>query len=259
LYVVVEFLSEGEKIRGFFFPPAGTASTATVLFLQGFPGVEGDELLCERLAQENIGVLTFNYRGTFHSQGLFSFSNAIADIGAALNYLRQPASDLEQQVSPERIALGGWSFGSGLVPAGAAQHPELKRIFAISGRDFNQEALRIEQDPEYARQVMQNLESLQAPRGPLRFREDVLADLVQNRTAFDIENLVPLLKERDILLLGGWDDSVVAIEEHLLPFYRQLKENGAGKARIEVLQDDHEFIQTRDKLVGLIVKWLGER
>jgi len=74
MMIPVEFASSGSMIRGYFFPSSGDPIIATVIFLQGFPGIEGDELICERLAQANVSVLTFNYRGTFGSQGYFSFS-----------------------------------------------------------------------------------------------------------------------------------------------------------------------------------------
>jgi hypothetical protein len=82
--VSIEFLSSDNPVMGYFFPASRKPIIATVIFLQGFPGTEGDELICERLAQECVNVLTFNYRGTFLSKGFFSFSNAIADVGAAL-------------------------------------------------------------------------------------------------------------------------------------------------------------------------------
>jgi pimeloyl-ACP methyl ester carboxylesterase len=258
MVIPVTFDSSGSQLRGWFFPSSGYLNLATVLFLQGFPGTEGDELLCERLAQENVSVLTFNYRGTFRSEGWFSFSNAVSDIGAALRFVKEPGRLKKHQINPEKIVLGGWSFGSGLLPAGAVQHPDFSRIFAISGRDFGKEALKIEKDHEYAKEVMRNLESVRAPKGPVAFRDDILSDLVKNRASFDIEKLAPLLKERDILLIGGWNDSVVAIEDHLLPFYRLLLEKGAKKARIEALPDDHDFSETRNQLVHLIVNWLRE-
>jgi hypothetical protein len=59
-------------------------------------------------------------------------------------------------------------------------------------------------------------------------------------------------------LMGGWNDRVVDLEEHLLPFHRLLLANGAKKARIEANPDDHEFSETRDQLVQLIVHWLRE-
>ena len=89
------FKSNGSKVRGYFFSSKKTPTLATILFLQGSPGIEGDELICERLAQANTNVLTFNYRGTFQSQGTFSFSHAIDDIGVAIQFLKDP--ELQQK------------------------------------------------------------------------------------------------------------------------------------------------------------------
>jgi dienelactone hydrolase len=258
MMVSVEFLSQGSKLRGYSFPSKGTPVLATVLFLQGFPGVEGDELICERLSEENIHVFTFNYRGTFRSEGLFSFSNALSDIQAAYQFLQESSGLKEYQVDPGQIVLGGWSFGSGLAPAAAVRLPGLARLFAISGRDFDKEAIHIQEDPEYARQVRQNLQSIRAPDGPVAFNDDILSDLIAIQETFDMEKLARALKEHSVLLVGGWNDSVIGIEEHLLPFYRILAANGAKKVRIAALPDDHEFSSSRDQLVRLIVDWLRE-
>ncbi len=59
----VEFESSESVLRGYFFPASGDFTFATVLFLQGFPGTEGDELICERLARGGANVLTFNFGG----------------------------------------------------------------------------------------------------------------------------------------------------------------------------------------------------
>lgn len=51
-------------------------------------------------------------------------------------------------------------------------------------------------------------------------------DLVENWAIFDVEKQISYLVDRDILLIGGWDGNVIDIEDHLLPLYRSLKENG---------------------------------
>ena len=244
-------------LQGYFFPARGEPVLATVIFLQGFPGVEGDELICALLAQANLNVLTFNYRGTFRSQGNFSFSNAVSDIGATLSYLSQPGIQQEYHIDTGRLVLGGWSFGSGILPAGAAQHPQFSSLFTLSGRNFAEEARRIERDPAYARTVAGNLESIRSPHGPVNLVDDLLADLVANQDTFDILRLAPLLKDRRVLLVGAWDDEVSPIEDHLLPFYRLLVEHGAQNVSIQAFQDDHEFSASREQLVQLIVSWLS--
>jgi hypothetical protein len=255
--VLIEFPSSDNPVKGYFFPASRQPIIATVIFLQGFPGIEGDELICERLARGCVNVLTFNYRGTFQSKGFFSFSNAIADIGAALRFVKQPHTVDKYQIDPAKIVLGGWSFGSGIMPAGAAQYSEIKQIFMISGRDFCKEALKIQQDPDYAKEVSGNLENIRSPKGPVLYRDDLLSDLVDNRAIFDIDHLSLILQDRGILLIGGWDDSVNSIEDYILPFYRALVKNDAINDKIEAIQDDHEFLNSRDRLVEIIVDWLS--
>jgi dienelactone hydrolase len=252
----VEFMSSNHRIQGYFFPAAGNEAIATVLFLQGFPGVEGDELICERLAQKRVHVLSFNYRGTFASEGYFSFSHAVADIGAALRFLQESQVAQTYRIDPQAIILGGWSFGSGIVLAEAVQAAHIRRIFAISGRDFGQEARKVAQDAAYAETVTRNLAAMRAPEGPVHFRDDLTSDLINNQATFTIEQQLPSLKDRDILLLGAWDDEINPIEDHLLPLYRSLTSKGIP-SHIAAFKDGHGFSDSKDQLVQEIIHWLG--
>jgi dienelactone hydrolase len=253
----VEFLSSGNKIKGYFFPSPGDKPIASIVFLQGFPGIDGDELICSGLAQENINVLTFNYRGTFQSEGLFSFENAMADIGAALQFLKEPHFQKTYRIDPENIHLGGWSFGSGLVLVGAMDHKEIKKIFRIAGSDFGKEARKIADDPDYAVEVRKNLERVRYPDGPVKFKGDLVRNLINNQAIFDMDKLIPNLKDRDILLLGGWDDQVALVEDNLIPLYRTLANQGIN-VTIEALQDGYSFDNSKNRLIQIIVNWLNQ-
>jgi fermentation-respiration switch protein FrsA (DUF1100 family) len=258
MMIPTEFTNSGSRLQGYFFPAGTTPALATVIFLQGFPGVEGDELICEKLAAKGVHVFTFNYRGTFKSGGTLSFPNVIADIGAAYQFLSENPTLEGHPVDGEGIVLGGWSFGASMVPAGALLNPEIGRIFQITGRNFAKEAQAIDRDPEYARQVEKNLASLRAPKGPLRYRDDILQELITIQPKLDSRELAPQLADRDILLIGGWDDEVVPIEDHILPFYRALVAEGAENVRIEAVQDNHEFAKSKDRLVQIILEWLRQ-
>jgi predicted esterase len=257
--IPVQFSSSNSLVKGYFFPADnGHADSVsiTAIFLQGFPGVEGDELLCEQLSQAGINVLTFNYRGTFQSQGYFSFPNAVADIGAALRFVQEPHNLATYHINPERIILGGWSFGAAIAPAGAVQNPAFKKMFMISGRNFGQEARKIAGDPAYAQQVAQNLEPLRAPKGPVHFQDDLIPDLIAYQAALDHEKLAPLLHGRHVLLIGGQQDEVTPIAAHTIPFYRALTNSGAD-ARLEVVPDDHEFSASKEQIIQIILNWLA--
>ncbi|MCB9446547.1 MAG: alpha/beta fold hydrolase [Ardenticatenaceae bacterium] len=256
--ISVQFISSNSLIKGYFFPANVNAPASTVIFLQGFPGIEGDELICEALSQAGTNVLTFNYRGTFQSEGSFSFPNAVADIGAALRFLQAPHTQETYRIAPDEIILGGWSFGAAIAPAGAAQNPAFKQMFMISGRNFGLEARQIGSDPAYAQQVAQNLASLRAPEGPVHFQDDLIPGLVTYQDALDHEKLAPWLHDRHVLLIGGWEDEITPIEAHTIPFYRALVKSGAAHVRIEAVQDDHEFARSKVQIVQLILDWLRE-
>ncbi len=256
--IPVNFTSSESVIRGYFFPSNADGESPTAIFLQGFPGIEGDELIGEELSQAGINVLTFNYRGTFQSEGYFSFPNAVADIGAALRFLQESHHRETYHIHPDKIILGGWSFGGAIAPAGAVQNPAFKQIFMISGRSFGQEARQIGSDPAYAQQVAQNLISLRSPEGPVNFQDDLIPGLVAYQDALDHEKLASLLHDRHILLIGGWEDDITPMEAHTIPFYRALVNGGAANVRIEAVQDDHEFSRSKAQIVQFILNWLRE-
>ncbi|PIU44496.1 MAG: hypothetical protein COS95_08695 [Ignavibacteriales bacterium CG07_land_8_20_14_0_80_59_12] len=66
----------------------------------------------------------------------------------------------------------------------------------------------------------------------------------------------PQLVTRDILLIGGWDDSNVTVENHLLPLYRVLKKAGATKIRFITFQTDHSFRNVREELATELIRWI---
>ncbi len=60
-----------------------------VLILPDFPGQERNEDLARSLAQEGLSTAIVGYRGTYHSEGNFSFSGAVYDIEQVVEGLRE--------------------------------------------------------------------------------------------------------------------------------------------------------------------------
>ncbi len=256
--IQVQFPSADSLLQGYYFPSATATAIPTVVFLQGFPGTEGDDLICEPLANAGVNVLSFNYRGVFASEGYFSFSHAVEDADAARRFLKDSRISGAHPIDPQNIVLGGWSFGGSMAPLAAHLTPEFERFFVITGRNFTEEARRIDQDKTYAAQVAQNLAGIRTPDGPVNYHDDLLTELVERQDEFDNLRLAPLLTDRKILLIGGWEDELVSLEDHLIPFYRALVRHGAENVRIETIQDDHAFTKHQAQLVRIIVEWLSE-
>jgi len=257
--VPVELASEGYRIRGKFYPATGESHLPTVLLLQGFPGNEDDVLeLGHRMSQHGINSLTFNYRGTYQSEGTYGLQTTFLDIQAAIEYLHQEDIVHRFKIDTGRLILGGYSYGGGMALAYAVGHPEIKRIFSIAGTDHGEFAREYTRNAAFSEMIDAMFEELKFPSGPVHFGSEVrvtIEELVQNPDPYDLRLCATALADRDLLLIGGWDDSQVTIEHHILPPYRVLV-NEKAQVRIVAFQDNHAFGKCRDELARTVVDWV---
>jgi hypothetical protein len=104
--------------------------------------------------------------------------------------------------------------------------------------------------------------ALAAPAGPVRFAKGALpkeiaeAGIDKLNPIYDLRKNAPYLSTKDILLIGGWDDRQVTIDQFVLPFYRALEKAKAKKVKIAAFQDGHYFNNSRAELAHTIIEWL---
>lgn len=213
------------------------------------------------MSPHGINALTFNYRGTHQSKGTFSLQNTLEDIRAAIEYLQGDDVIREFQVDTSRLVLGGYSYGGGMALAYAAGHPEIKRIFSIAGTDHDEFAREYMRNSTFSEMIDAMFEELKFPTGPVHFPvhfegKEAIKVLTQNPDPYDLRLSATALANRDILLIGGWDDLNVTIEQHILPFYRALIDANARKLQIIAFQDNHAFERSREELAATVVRWV---
>jgi len=109
---------DGTKVSGLFFKPAdaGTKKLPFILFIHGGPVAQDDygfDFTRQMLAAGGYGVAAVNYRGS-NGRGL-DYSKAIyadwgnlevQDLLGATDYLVN-----EGMIDPEKLGIGGWSYG----------------------------------------------------------------------------------------------------------------------------------------------------
>lgn len=117
--------SHGSRIMGVFLLAAGAQPHPTVLLLHGFPGYEQNMDLAQALRRDGWNVLAMHYRGAWGSEGVFSFSHCLEDIGVELAYLTDPANAAKYHIDTRKIVAVGHSMGGFLTVAALAQHPEI--------------------------------------------------------------------------------------------------------------------------------------
>jgi pimeloyl-ACP methyl ester carboxylesterase len=255
--VRIEFTSEGEIVRGRFFPGSGD-DPVTLILVPGWPGNPDDMLgLGALLAPQGVNVLIFNPRGLHGSEGTATFPGTLADIGAAYRWITAPEVRERFNIDPRKLALGGHSYGGGVAMAYAAQDPRIRRVISIAGNDYGEFIREFQRNPEMAEAFREMLLGTRAPAGPARFdMEADLRELLGRQDVYGSRENAAKLADRSILIIGGWEDSLVTVDQYLLPFYRALKRAGAADVTFLVYHADHGFGSVRAKLASGIRDWL---
>lgn len=254
----IAFPSQGHTLMGKFYAGSGGSTRPTVLLLQGFPGNDRDVLGMGRsLSDSGYNVMVFNYSGTHQSEGVFDIRTAPQDIEAAFIFVRSPETAQRFHVDPSRIILGGYSFGGGMALAYAATHADIPAVFSIAGTDHAELLREYRSDPALAARLDSLFDLMKRPTGPVNFEgKEALKKMAQLPTAFDFHKGIPELVRRHVLLVGGTDDMNVALERHILPFYRIQKQLHATDTRLITFQTDHQFRNVRQELAAALLTWL---
>jgi hypothetical protein len=142
----------------------------------------------------------------------------------------------------------------------AARDPRVRNVLSIAGADHAEFIREYQRNASFAEMMDEVLRSTQAPEGPARFDvEASLRELAAHQDVFGLGENAARLADRSILLVGGWEDTSVTIEQQVLPFYRALKEAGAEDVTFLVYHDDHGFDQVRERMADDIRNWILTR
>jgi predicted alpha/beta-fold hydrolase len=121
--------SHGSHIMGIFLLASGTQPHPTVILLHGFPGYEQNMDLAQSLRRDGWNVLAMHYRGSWGSQGTFSFTHCMEDVGTLFDYVTQPAHLQKFHVDPHHLVVIGHSLGGFMTVAYPAEVPARPFIY----------------------------------------------------------------------------------------------------------------------------------
>jgi dienelactone hydrolase len=254
--------NNGILLQGKFYKSDEDGYLPTVILLQGSPGNARDVLgLGSRISQQGINAMTFNYSGTHQSEGKSTIQNSLGDISAALAFLHSSGNIENFRIDTGLIVLAGYSYGGGMATTYAIKHPEVKKLISIAGNDWGQWFDDYLRDPEMKKNTDQNIKKaieagilrMEPGATPWEMGEAGVDKLDQD--LYVIKNAYRLA-DRNILIIGGWDDTGPTMERYILPLYRALKEAKAQNVQITGFQDDHSFGKSRAELARVITDWI---
>jgi dipeptidyl aminopeptidase/acylaminoacyl peptidase len=253
----------GVLLKGKFHVAEGTGFLPTVLLLQGFPGNETDVLgVGKILSESGINTMTFNYSGTFKSQGRTSLENSLLDIKAAFDFLHNSENIKKFKIDTTLIILGGYSYGGGMALTYSIKHLEIKTVFSIAGVDWGEYYLEYIRNPEFKKTTDGNMAKMASMTEQVRFEKGAMPDeitkdgIVHLDSAYFLQKSSQTLALKDILIICGWDDPMATIDQYILPLYRALKKEKAQNVQITAFQDGHYFSKSRAELAMVIIKWI---
>lgn len=259
--VKVDLISNGCKLNAEIYQCATKKPISTLILMHGYPGGEGDPLgLGKKLSSLGINVFVFNYRGTWSSEGEFSFENSMEDIGSAIGFLKRYEIVEKFGIDPSNIVVGGYSFGGAMALTAAIYNKEIRKIISIAGPDESIFGRKMLTDQNFRNMFVNMLKETEYPKGPIKYNlESYMKFFLSNLDKYDLLKHSESFENKEILLLSGLNDSNVILEEHILPFYRKIQKLNSDQIELIIFNTDHSFKNVKKELSNKIFAWLTKK
>lgn len=242
------FIPSGNSLlAGLIYRANGKEKHPTLLLLHGYPGNERNLDLAQVLRAQGWNVIYFDYRGSWGSQGKFSFKNCVEDVVNVVVFCSKYQDSLK--IDTARLALFGHSMGGWVCLKAMEQLPQIKKGFALS-------TWNIYGDFKNVQSEKQLLEIVNNPNAGVKY-------FVLNATPGEI--FVPVLKEPAFFNLTNTpsklaDRKIIMLDEHegnkeLADAFRQANRN---IFEYQVWTTDHGFNNKRISLINKVVEFLNK-
>jgi pimeloyl-ACP methyl ester carboxylesterase len=255
----IRFSHDGNQIKGWFYTAKGTGPFTSIILLQGSVGQDGDVLkLGQKLSGEGFNVMTYNYPGSWQSEGIRTDEVALSSVQSAIDFAKSEYAIHSFQSDTSDIILIGYSYGGGMALLGSVFDQTIRRVIAIAAGDLSILADKLEENPNARKHFQQMLDQVLSNPAMARGTsgQDYVESLFKNRDKYNLKRYSEELAKKELLLIGGWLDQRKKIEEELLPLYRALLAEGADHVEINAFETDHSFVHAEEELAQAIIGWL---
>lgn len=257
--VEISFQHHTYKIQGWFYKAEGNGPFSTVILLQGSVGNDGDLFnLGKNLAQEGYNAISYNYPGSWRSEGLKTDKAALESVQSAIGYLMSKLTIQMFEVDTTDIILLGYSYGGGMALLGCALNKSVKEVISIAGGDLSIRAKELDENPRFRQSFQQRVDYVLSNPAMARgtSAEEYVEMMIKNKDEFDIKRYSTELANKKVLLIAGSFDNMVNTETHILPLYRELQSIGSDNVSLTTLDTDHSFANVQTELTTVIIEWL---
>jgi pimeloyl-ACP methyl ester carboxylesterase len=243
---VLHIPSHGGTLYGVAYLASGAGPHPTVVICHGLPGNEKNLDLAQAIRRAGWNAVTFNYRGSWGSPGVFRFAQNLEDADAVLDWLETPANSALLGVDARRLVLVGHSMGGWVAGTTAAHRPELMGLVTFSAADMSR--LAGAPGPARVKEMAENMEALAGVTA-----ETMAEDVVQGAGPHPFAKAAKGLRAMPFLALTS-DDGLAPDTDGLVSAIR-----AAGGVRITAAHTatDHGWSDHRIALEAMIIDWLS--
>jgi pimeloyl-ACP methyl ester carboxylesterase len=247
--VVLHIPSHGVLINGLLYRPSGAGPHPTLVICHGLPGNEKNLDLAQAVRRAGWNAVTFNYRGSWGSPGVFRFAQNLEDADSVLAYLRDPANAAKLEIDTKHIAIAGHSMGGWVTAQTAAHDRGLIGAILISAADMGHMGQGGGSREHLVSLMGDNMESLNGVTA-----ESMADEVIANAKAFGFDRTVDGLTQLPLLVLSA-DDGLAPGTDALV---KAIAAKGGQKVTSIHAPTDHSWSDRRIYLESTIINWLAE-
>lgn len=251
----VTLVRDGIRLGATMYLADGPGPHATVVFLPDVPGYEPNQDLAQAARRAGYNALMLRYAGNWGSGGEFTWTGAVDDAVAAIEFLHSPDAADRYRADAERVHLVGDGFGSWVALQAAAHAPAVGCIGTVGA--WNPAVTARQLASGGGAEWRASMLYAAAAGGPIRAAdaESLIRSLIDDADQLDLSRAGAGARGRPVMLITSsiseadpaWQTMLVAAAFA-----------GAGAASVErfVLNDDQHFSASRVRVARSLVGWL---
>lgn len=256
--IAVVIKSSGKNLYGVLYTASGRGPHPTMVLLHGFPGTERNLDMAHAFRRAGWNTLVFHYRGSWGSEGHFSFQNVLDDVKAALKFVQSEETAREYRIDTENIVLVGHSMGGFATLLTAAIYPDIKACTAIAPFDFGAIGESSDGDDKALRFLQEMFKECIVPLKGTSV-EDLINEAMANGDKWSFINNAKKLAKHKLLLIAAKRDTLSIPELHYYPLVNEMLKYNAESFEYKMIDSDHSFQDKRILLTEVIEGWLEKQ
>ncbi|MGC4035575.1 MAG: alpha/beta fold hydrolase [Chitinophagaceae bacterium] len=242
------FIPSGNQLlAGFIYRANGEQKHPTLLLLHGYPGNERNLDLAQIVRAKGWNVIYFDYRGSWGSQGKFSFKNCVDDVKNVVAFCNKYQDSLK--IDTSNIVLFGHSMGGWICVKALSEIPQIKKGFALSTWDIYNDMKNVKDEKE-----LSAIEQSPAAASMKYFVlnatfKEIFEPVIKDEAYFNLANVAAALKNKSIIMLDEHSHNNI-----LADTFKQVNKT---HFEYEVWPTDHGFTNKRISLINKVIAFIG--